>query len=345
VQIDLAAVDGTQNRSRLLHRCSLPLIELALPARISVGAGDTAACPMRLVRGNHDREYVFGGRVDAEEEELFRAAGLGAYNPFSTPKSWQSICAPGEIADFYLDEREVSAAEMLAFLESPEWDDPRAWPSGEAPSRERRDRLSAQLRALDGDMPATDVNWDEASAYARWVGKRLQTWLEWEYALRGGSHYRPWAGWSESSATPRTGEINCEDTHLARGPWPGERGADVTADTGIAHLSDNVAEWTATPVGGEKCDASRFARAVSSTPLPGSQRELYWVAGGSFERARFDFSVADRRSKRWHGASVGFRCALTATDISRPDGDAAQRLRIRAIETPDAGDDRKAVQR
>jgi formylglycine-generating enzyme required for sulfatase activity len=188
---------------------------------------------------------------------------------------------------------------------------------------------------LNPEIPATDVTWDEASAYARWAGKRLQSWVEWEYALRGGSRYRPWAGWSEGTSTPHPGDVNSDDRSSTRGPWPGQRGADFTSDTGIAHLSDNVAEWTATVVGAEKRAAAPSALAASPLAPVEDTHDIYWVAGGSFESSTFDFSVADRRRRRWHGPGVGFRCALTATEFARSQGDTSPRVRFRALESHD----------
>jgi formylglycine-generating enzyme required for sulfatase activity len=303
-------------------------------------------CPMRRVRGNHDRDYVFGGRVDAEEEELFRVAGLGLYNPFSTPKSWQAVCAPGEIADFYLDEREVSAAEMLAFIRATDgWDNPRTWPDGDSPPPSRREELAARFAASEQDMPATDVTWDEANAYAHWAGKRLQSWVEWEYALRGGTRYRPWAGCGEGSPLPRPTEINYFGSSLHRGPWSSQRGLDITSDTGIAHLSDNVSEWTATPVGEAKGEPMRSTVIAPATTVACTLHERFWVVGGSFALTAFDFSVADRRKRTWHGADVGFRCALSAADLSRSDSGATPRIHYKSIDTVEAGPSPEATVR
>ena len=88
---------------------------------------------------------------------------------------------------FYMDKYEVTNAQYQEFvLAKPRW-------QKRLIARDLTDRN--YLRHWNGnnypngeaDHPVAYVSWYAASAYARWVGKRLPKEVEWVYAVRGGS--------------------------------------------------------------------------------------------------------------------------------------------------------------
>ena len=73
---------------------------------------------------------------------------------------------------FYMDANEVTVGQFKKFIKQSEYEF-YYW------------YKVAKYSPAD-DYPMVFVNWNEATAYAKWAGKRLPTGWEWEWAARGG---------------------------------------------------------------------------------------------------------------------------------------------------------------
>lgn len=177
------------------------------------------------------------------------------------------------------------------------------------------------------DYPVSGVNWYEACAYARWLGKRLPTDAEWVKAaswpvtLADGSRFQRRFPWGDSME-PRRANL-----------WGQGPGQIVSVDQfasgvsvgGVYQLVGNVWEWTWS-------DFRPFDTEDGEILLPGPMKS---IRGGAFDtyfdsQATCQFQSGERPLARKR--NIGFRCALSASDIL-----------LQYPDTPAAADDKQPL--
>jgi serine/threonine-protein kinase len=165
--------------------------------------------------------YVAGGSFSAGSND----AGADAY---SKPAH------PIEVKPFFIDLHEVTNADYKAFVDATNHAPPsKGWTGGApAPGTER--------------LPVVYVSWEDATAYAKWAGKRLPTEQEWEFAARGsdGRAY-PWGNQFDASKG-NLGKAVEQPTAVETAKLsPVGSFAAGASPFGALDMVGNVWEWTA----------------------------------------------------------------------------------------------------
>jgi formylglycine-generating enzyme required for sulfatase activity len=143
-----------------------------------------------------------------------------------------------KVTTFLIGRYPVTVEEYHRFMQDGGCENERFWKGGGFGQRSAPDNWKEQLLHLN--RPVMYVTWYEAAAYCAWVGGRLPTEAEWEFAARGpeGRDY-PWG-----NDPPDSSHANYDETKFKSATPVGlfPRGA---TPTGIHDLAGNVWEWTA----------------------------------------------------------------------------------------------------
>ena len=226
---------------------------------------------------------------------------------------------------FWLDETEVTNAKFCKFLnangnkseEGVYWFEPGAG---------HRKVVYGYIEEVDGmfipkagyeDHPVVEVSWYGASAYCRWIGGRLPTEAEWEYAARGPSSFvYPWGNefngilvnYRDSCFTYDNKGIDTafNDGHAMWAPvgsYP-----NGSSWCGALDMAGNVHEWV-----GDWWAPDYYSVSPARNPQGPETGSIKVGRGGSWYDPKWHIRSSYRKgltlsSARMHW--IGFRCVI-----------------------------------
>lgn len=193
-----------------------------------------------------------------------------------------------ELASFLIDRVEVTNADYGACVDA-----------GVC----RASKLVTDAALLGPRHPVVGVTWFDAVKYCGWVGKRLPTEAEWEYAARAPELMPyPWKGRYQPTLANLRGDVDGYPKTAPVGSFP-----DGASGLGVLDMAGNVAEWTA-----DWYDGLYYQSSPEKAPKgPSTSTGYRSVRGGSWADTDYEARSTKRDSldPNFGKDSVGFRCA------------------------------------
>jgi gamma-glutamyl hercynylcysteine S-oxide synthase len=258
-------------------------------------------------------------------EMVFVAGGPFEMGSYGYPFAYDNEGPPRsvELADFRIDRYPVTNAAYREFIEAGGynvrslWSDA-GWEWKEKNNIERplywsrgadddwRERSMFEETALRLRHPVTGVSWHEASAYARFAGKRLPTEAEWEKAASWDAERKKKRRFSWGDEQPAPDRANCCFRNW--GTTPVEAFPAGQSAYGCFDMTGNAWEWT----------ADTFAAYPGFEAFPYPEYSELWfdedhrvLKGGSWatEEPLLRCSFRNFWRPGFRIAFAGFRCA------------------------------------
>ncbi|OQC42802.1 MAG: Serine/threonine-protein kinase pkn1 [Deltaproteobacteria bacterium ADurb.Bin058] len=158
-----------------------------------------------------------------------------------------------------------------------------------------------------GSHPINCVDWDQAQAFANWVGGRLPSEAEWEYAARSGG--RDWKyPWGDEDATCERAVMDDDggDGCGRDSTWPVCSKPSGNTTEGLCDMAGNVFEWV----------QDLYHSSYDGAPTDGS----------AWEKPTGSYRV--NRGGSWFSIAGGVRAAVRFRDVPRNRDDVGLGFRL-----------------
>ena len=253
---------------------------------------------IKEIRAKIKRERYERAKAHGYEFPIPAGISLRAYNDaFDDEIPRHTV----HLDSFYIDKYEVTNAQYRKFLEETGHREPKYWNEAEH---------------NQPNQPVVGVSWHDAMAYATWVGKRLPTEAEWEYAARGGLVDK-WYPWGNQAPD----EVKMQ----RQGDYAVPVGSYAPNGYGLFDMAGSVLEWCLDEYQANAYRSDFRPIRSKNNPFVGGdvesvvenyksvETERVW-RGGTRDHMYYHLRVANRNAEEPAAMTflIGFRCAKSA---------------------------------